>query len=223
MKKYYEAYDDRYRQVHREGLLWFDKSATHLVRDTIEKYHIGKNDSILEIGTGEGRDAFPLLCEGYNLYASDISKEAVSFCQRVMPEAQERFFVLDAIDGTHERKYAFIYAVAVLHMLVEDGDRVRFLRFIREHLCDGGIALITTMGDGETERATNPEDAFNLQKRVHEKSGRMLEIASTTCRMVTFATLHRELDEAELLLLEEGVSERVEGFHAMMYTIVKGK
>ncbi len=223
MRKYYEAYDDRYRQVHGEGLLWFDKSATHLVHDTIEKYNIGKIDKILEIGVGEGRDAFPLLREGYNLYASDISTEAVSFCQGVMPEARERFFVLDAIDGTHERKYDFIYAVAVLHMLVEDGDRVKFLHFIREHLSEGGIALITTMGDGRTERATDPSIAFDLQKRIHEKSGRTLEVASTTCRMVTFETLHRELNGAELVILEEGVSEKVEGFYAMMYTIVKGK
>lgn len=223
MRKYYEAYDDRYRQVHNEGLLWFDKSTTHLVRDTIEKYHIKKTDCILEIGAGEGRDAFPLLREGYNLYASDISAEAVSFCQKEMPEATERFFVLDAIDGTHEAKYDFIYAVAVLHMLIEDEDRVKFLRFIREHLSDGGIALITTMGEGETQRATNPCEAFNLQKRTHEKSGRTLEIASTTCRMVTFETLHRELNVAELAIIEEGVSEQVEGFYAMMYTIVRGR
>lgn len=223
MRKYYEAYDDRYRQVHGEGLLWFDKSTTHLVRDAIEKYKIEKTDRILEIGTGEGRDAFPLLDDGYNLYASDISPEAIAFCQRAMPKARERFFVLDAIDGSHEGKYDFIYAVAVLHMLVEDGDRVKFLHFIREHLSEGGIALITTMGDGRTERATNPAEAFDLQKRVHEKSGRTLNIASTTCRMVTFETLHRELNGAELVILEEGVSEQVEGFYAMMYTIVKGK
>ncbi len=223
MRKYYEAYDARYRQVHREGLLWFDKAPTHLVRETIEKYHIQKTDTILEIGAGEGRDAFFLLKGGYSLFASDVSSEAISFCQENLPQFRERFFVLDAVEGHHEMKYDFIYAIAVLHMLVKDEDRIKFLRFIREHLNENGLALICTMGDGFFESATDTANAFELQERIHEKSGRVLKIASTTCRMISFDNLHKELELCGLQVIEEGVSEKVEGFHAMMFTIVKGK
>ena len=54
-KKYYQAYDERYRQVHEQSLQWSSQSPSPIVREILEKYHISKNDSILEIGCGEGR------------------------------------------------------------------------------------------------------------------------------------------------------------------------
>ena len=50
--------------------------------DIIQKYHISFQDSILEIGCGEGRDARAVLEKGYNLLATDISKEAIEYCKK---------------------------------------------------------------------------------------------------------------------------------------------
>ena len=119
------------------------------------------------------------------------------------------------------KKYDFIYAVAVVHMLVEDADRDGFYTFIRNHLTTDGIALICTMGDGNMERQTDPQTAFDLQTRIHEATGQELSIASTSCRMVSFATFHNELERNGLKILDEGTTSAPPDFPVLMYAVVK--
>ena len=78
-RKYYEAYDDRYRQIHSQNLKWFDESPSAIVLETIHGFGITKENKLLELGCGEGRDAFPLLQAGFRLLATDISPEAIRF------------------------------------------------------------------------------------------------------------------------------------------------
>jgi len=222
-RKYYEAYDDRYRQVHGQNLQWFYDNPTAIVMETVKAFGIGNDRPILELGCGEGRDAYPLLKEGYNLLATDISPAAIQFAQKKWPEFSDNFSVLDCVGGEIPRRFRFIYAVAVIHMLVEDGDRDLFYTFIRNHLAPDGIALICTMGDGETERKTDARKAFDLQERIHEQSGRPVRIAGTTCRMVSFETLHKELQRNGLEILREGITSALPDFSELMYVVVKGK
>ena len=77
-RKYYEAYDDRYRQIHEKNLAWFYSEPTAIVRQTIEKYSITTSHKLLELGCGEGRDAFPLLNADFDLLATDISPAAIT-------------------------------------------------------------------------------------------------------------------------------------------------
>jgi hypothetical protein len=106
--------------------------------------------------------------------------------------------VLDALADPLEARFDFICAVAVLHMLVPDEDRHALLTFIREHLTENGFGLVVTMGDGEMQRATDIAKAFDVQPRVHEPSGRTVEIASTSCRIVTREDFRREIEAAGL-------------------------
>ena len=220
-RKYYEAYDDRYRQIHAEGLQWAYENPSPIVMETVREFGIDKSCRILELGCGEGRDAYALLKAGYNLLATDISAEAIAYDRRKWPEYAENFALLDCIAGEMDEKFRFIYAVAVVHMLVEDQDRDGFYAFIRDHLTEDGIALICTMGDGKFERKTDPEKAFDLQDRTHEQSGRKVQIASTTCRMVSFETLHRELFRNGLIILKEGITAAMPDFSELMYAVVK--
>ena len=192
-KPYYTAYDDRYRQVHRESLRWFAESPSPIVYDTIREFGILPEDRLLEIGCGEGRDACFLLRKGYNLIATDISHAAVAFCRRDVPEYAHNFQVMDCLDTDYAEEFDFIYAVAVVHMLVPDCDRAKFYRFIREHLTRSGIALICSMGDGITQRQSDISNAFDLQDRIHEPTGQHLRIASTSYRAVSFDTFEEEL------------------------------
>ena len=189
--------------------------------ETVQEFHIDRISRILELGCGEGRDAYLLLKDGYNLLATDISDEAIAYDRKRWPEYAENFAVLDCIAGEMPAKFHFIYAVAVVHMLVEDGDRDGFYAFIRDHLTPDGIALICTMGDGKFERKTDAVKAFQLQNRTHEQSGREVQIASTTCRMVSFETLHRELSRNGLTILKEGITAAMPDFSELMYAVVK--
>lgn len=218
-KKYYEAYDDRYKTVHKKGVSWSSDKSSPIVLETIKKYKLNKSNMMLEVGCGEGRDSKALLDAGYTLLATDISKEAVEYCKKIMPLYQEHFIVLDCINGRHEAKYEFIYSVAVIHMLVLDEDRNAFYRFIYEHLTDSGISLICTMGDGKTERQSDINNAFELLEREHE-SGRMM-VAGTSCRMVAFETFEKEIEANSLEVVEKGITSALPDFNSLMYAIVR--
>lgn len=221
-RKYYEAYDDRYRQVHAENLQWFADAPSKIVSQTIEKFNIRKNARMLEIGCGEGRDARPLLAQDFNLLATDISSAAVAYCQNRDSEHADCYCVLDCVGGKTDERFDFIYAVAVVHMLVEDDDRAAFYRFVRDHLAPDGIALICTMGDGTFERSSDISTAFDLQERTHEQSGKSVRIAGTSCRIVSFSTFENELVRSGLDILEKGSCCVEPDFNQMMYAVVKG-
>ena len=197
-RKYYEAYDDRYRQIHGLNLQWFYDDPTPIVMDTIREYGIGRSQKILELGCGEGRDAYPLLKEGYCLLATDISPAAIEYAKSKWPEYANDFAVLDCVAGETSEKFDFIYAVAVIHMLVEDEDRSAFYGFIRDHLKENGIALICTMGDGTIDRQSDISTAFELRERIHEGSGQKMLLAGTSCRMVMWKTFLSEMGENNL-------------------------
>lgn len=222
-RKYYEAYDDRYRQVHREGLQWFYDDPTPVVREVMEEFSVTCAHKILELGCGEGRDAWPILREGYALLATDISPAAIGYAQKKWPEFSKNFAVLDCVGGEAEGKFDFIYAVAVVHMLVEEEDRNGFYAFIRNHLTPDGIALICTMGDGETERQSDIRTAFDLCERTHEQTGKQVKIAATSCRMVNFDTFRAELSRNGLTVLKEGLTAAPPDFPMLMYAVVKGE
>ena len=138
-----------------------------------------------------------------------------------MPEHAENFRKLDCLSGRLDGTFDFIYAVAVLHMLVPDEDRNGFYRFIREHLKPEGLALICTMGNGEFEMQTDVREAFDLKERDHE-SGRMT-VAATSCRMVSFETFKRELSENGLRIAEKGIESIPPEFDSLMYAVVRRK
>lgn len=221
MPDYYEAYDVRYRQVHQAGLSWASNVPTPVVTDAADRFGIDKTDMLLEVGCGEGRDAFFLLEQGYRLLATDVSGEAVSWCRKCKPSFAGQFQKLDCLKDKLPGRFRFIYAVAVLHMLVQDRDRRRFYGFFREHLADDGIGLICTMGDGVAECASDISQAFALQERTHQETGMRMQLAATSCRMVSMETFQRELAENGLKVLEVGITEAPPDFFQLLYAVVR--
>lgn len=221
MEKYYEAYDKRYSQIHAMNLEWETDCPSPIVAETLNKFSISKESKILELGCGEGRDAIHLLNQGYNVCASDISPEAVAFCQKKSPKFADRFIRLNACEDELNEKFDFIYSVAVIHMLVLDEDRDRFLSFIKRHLTETGLALILTMGDGEFERASDISKAFDDSVRTHGKTGQKVQVAETSCRMVSFETLGQELQRNGLTMVENGLTAVEPAFPVIMYAVVR--
>lgn len=220
-RKYYAAYEERYRTAHSKGVSWASDQSSPIVMEVIQKYQIKHDDCLLEVGCGEGRDSKAVLDGSYNLMATDISNEAIAYCKRIMPAYEKNFSVLDCLSGQLNKAFDFIYAVAVVHMLVLDEDRNGFYQFIYHHLKPEGLALLCTMGDGETEMQSDISRAFELQKRAHE-SGEML-VAGTSCRMVSFKTLENELARNNLEVMERGITSALPDFNSLMYVVVKRK
>ena len=217
--KYYEAYNERYKTIHDKGYSWSSDVSTPIVLETIFKYHLSQKDKMLEIGCGEGRDAYPLLKNGYDLLATDVSDEAIRYCQEKYPKYAKNFAKLDCLSEKCDKKYRFIYAVAVVHMLVLDDDRNKFYSFIRDHLEDDGFALVCSMGDGVTEMKTNVEKAFDIVERNHDVVGSVM-VASTSCRMVSFETFEKEIKQANLKVVEKGITSSLPDFDKLMYVVI---
>lgn len=220
-RKYYNAYDDRYRQVHAQKLRWFSENPSPIVAETIREFSLSHQHKLLEIGCGEGRDAYALFKQGFDLLATDVSPEAISFCQNNMPFGKGNFKILDCVTEKLDNTFDFIYSIAVVHMLVSDADRNAFYNFIREHLKPSGIALIGTMGDGTVERQTDIRTAFDIQNRIHEQSGKAVQIASTSCRMINFQTFENELEQNGLVIIKQGITAIEPDFPQMMFAVVR--
>lgn len=218
-RKYYAAYDERYKTAHAHGVSWSSDISTPIVMDVIEKYNINHNHQLLEIGCGEGRDSRTVLEHGYQLMATDISNEAIAYCKRLMPQYERNFRVLDCLSEKLNAQFDFIFGIAVIHMLILDEDRNGFYQFIYNHLRSDGIALICTMGDGELETQSDIRQAFSLQERNHE-SGKMM-VAGTSCRMVSFSTFENELKQNRFDIIEKGLTSSLPNFNSLMYAVVR--
>ena len=222
-RKYYEAYDERYKQIHSMNLEWEANVHSPIIDEIIAKLKLNHQSKILELGCGEGRDSIYLMQQGYNVFASDISPEAISFCKKKVPEYTDKFVVLNACEDSWDKTYDLIYSIAVLHMLVLEEDRNKFLTFVREHLNEEGYGLLLSMGDGEMEYSSDISNAFDKQERVHVETGTKVCIVSTSCRVVSFQTLERELEKNNLLVVEKGITSIEPGFPVIMYVLVKKK
>ena len=218
-EKYYKAYNERYKTAHNLGVSWSSDIATPIVVEILNKYTIDKNKKLLEIGCGEGRDSRALLEDGYDLFATDISTEAISYCKNNISKYKDSFSTLDCLGDNLKDRYDFILAVAVIHMLVLDSDRNLFYQFIKRHLNDDGIALICTMGDGSTEMKSDIGAAFDLQEREHE-TGKMM-VAATSCRMVSFKTFEEEISQNGLCIIEKGITTSLPDFNSLMFAVIK--
>lgn len=218
-RKYYEAYEDRYKTAHEKGVSWAQMKNTPIVMDIISRYHLHPEHSLLEIGCGEGRDSSIVLENGFNLMATDISPEAINYCKKKMPDFESKFMVLDCLSSDLDMKFDFIYSIAVIHMFVLDEDRNGFYQFIHSHLKSDGIALICSMGDGKYEMQSDISNAFEIQEREHE-SGKMM-VAGTSCRMVSFSTFENELLRNGLKIIEKGITSALPNFNSLMYAVVQ--
>ena len=218
-RKYYEAYEERYKTAHAHGVSWSSDASTPIVMEMLDKYNITQEHKLLEIGCGEGRDSKRVLERGFQLMATDISKEAIAYCKKLMPQFENHFSVLDCLSDKLDVKFDFIFGIAVIHMLVLDDDRNGFYQFIHNHLTKGGVALICTMGDGEFEKQSDISTAFTLQERNHEL-GKMM-VAETSCRMVSFNTFEKELARNGLTIIEKGITSSLPNFNSLMYAVVK--
>ena len=77
------------------------------------------------------------------------------------------------------------------------------------------------MGDGSFERETDIHTAFEIQNRIHEQTGKHVQIASTSCRIVSFQTFDDELARNDLTIIKQGITTVEPDFPQMMYAVVK--
>lgn len=187
MKKYYEAYDQRYKRIHEDGLLWFKNEPTPELLDWISDYNVPREDAILEVGCGEGRDVLYLASNGYKVTGTDVSEEAINLCKTKSDDNQLKIEWIreDFIEmsNTDLPAYNWVYSIGTLHMLVDEEDRRLFLGNLHKRLNNNGKLLLVSKGDGITSYKTKQEEAFDLVERFHYLDDRKYSLEATSfCR-----------------------------------------
>lgn len=221
-KDYYKAYEKRYTQVYENNMLWSAKQNTPDVINCIEKYNINKKSKILDLGCGEGRDAISLLDNGYDVLAVDYSETVIEKCKELSNyQYNDNFRQLDLINDKLNKKFDFIYSIAVLHMFVLDEHRNKFMEFVYNHLKKDGICLICVLGDGEKEHVSDIKEAFNNTKRIVMNNNKEIEIATTSCKIVNWCNLEKEIINNNLIVEEKWISKDIPEFQSSMCIIVK--
>lgn len=205
VKDYYKAYEKKYKQVYKENMLWSSKLFTPDVINFINDYKVNKQDRILDLGCGEGRNAIYLLEKGYNVLAIDYSSSVIDMCNKLSSNKYERHFKqFDIIEDEEKEKFNYIYSIAVLHMFVLKEDRNKFLSFIRTHLLEDGRCLLCILGDGKQNYTSNIKDAFKDTKLVVMNTNKNLDIATTSCNIVNWEELEQEILKNDLLIGKNG-------------------
>ena len=221
---YYMAYEKRYKQVYEHNYLWSTIKPSPEVYDTILKYNISKKHKILEIGCGEGRDAIFLLNNGYNVLAVDYSKTVVEKCKELSNyKYNDCFRQLDIIKDKLNGKYNFIYSIAVIHMFVNQEHRSKFYKFVYNHLTNNGFALIVSMGDGIKNFESDTNKSFENVQRTVVNNEKKIDVAMTSCKMVDWETLEKEINDNRLMIIEKWISNEVPEFNPAMCVIVHKK
>ena len=221
MREYYKAYEERYKIIHDNGMLWEYNIPTEELLEYLKSWSINKKDKILDLGCGEGRDAINLLNEGYNITAIDYSKTAIKKCNELSNYKYEnKFKEFDIFEEELEEKYKIIYSISVLHMFVLEKDRIKYFDFIKNHLEKDGKAFITIMGDGIMKRSTNPNTAYDLDEREVQSTSAKVYIPKTSCCIVDWNTFEHEVQRAGLIIKRKWVSNNIPGFNESMCAIL---
>ena len=221
---YYKAYEKRYQQVYKHHYLWSSTEPTREVMETIINEKIPTNAKILEVGCGEGRDAICLLNKNYNVLAIDYSITAIEKCRELANyQYNNNFKQFDIIKDTLKDKFDFIYSIAVVHMFVNKEHRDKFYSFIYNHLKPHGIALIVSMGDGIKEYKSDINKSFEDTERAIINNNKKINIATTSCNIVSWRTFEQELYNNGLTIKRKWLSKQIPEFNSAMCVIITKK
>ena len=222
LSDYYKAYEKRYKQVYEKNMMWSSSDFTPDVIKVINEFNISKNDKILDLGCGEGRDAIYRLNKNYNVLAVDYSKTVIDKCNEITNNKfKNSFRQFDLLVDNLNTKYDFIYSVAVMHMFLLEQHRNRYLQFIYRHLKEDGIALICVLGNGKDEYCSSIEDAFKNVKRKVLNNNSDVYIATTSCKIVNWNNFEQELTNNNFVIIKKWLSNEIPEFKDSMCVVIK--
>ncbi|MEW6558395.1 MAG: class I SAM-dependent methyltransferase [Elusimicrobiota bacterium] len=150
-RKYYSAYEDRYRRVYAQGVEYWTNDPIE-IKDMIDKLNrflecyklLPKDTKIIEFGCGEGHLAQYLVETGYKYLGVDLSPSAIKKAkERIGNINANKYFLLGDIthlDGIPDESYDVGIDNQCLQMLIVDDDRRNYLSEIARILVKRGKA-----------------------------------------------------------------------------------
>ena len=157
----------------------------------------------------------------HNILGIDYSKIVIAKCNELTNNKYvNNFKSLDIIKNKLNKKYDFIYSVAVIHMFLKEEHRNLFYKFIYEHLNDNGIALVISMGDGTSTYKSNIDDAFKKVVRKNINTNKEIMVTNTSCNIVDFATFKEEIIRNNFKIIKCYISSDIPNFDKCICAII---
>lgn len=118
---------------------------------------VGRHDALIDVGGGASLLTDRLLDAGYSdLTVLDVAASAFEHCRSRLGDAAGRveWIVADVTRFEPRRRYNLWHDRAVLHFLVDEAERQRYLDALRAALVAGGHLVIATFGPQGPERCS---------------------------------------------------------------------
>ena len=183
---------------------------------------LNDNSDILIIGAGGGAEMNALCTSSkkWNIFGIDPSEEMLEKA-RLIVNVQKSLHQIDFMKGylsdlPESRKFNAATSVLVMHFLKDNGEKLNFLKQVRQHLKENGFfILVDFCGEKGTE---NIEDFLNAWER-NAINSEVDKNIITTQRKNILANLPFISDQRENELLNEaGFKDFSIFYKAFMYT-----
>jgi SAM-dependent methyltransferase len=166
-----EHWDDRYRTVGPTAVSWY-QARPDVSLDLLAAAGVGPADSVLDVGGGASTLVDHLLAAGHtDVAVLDVSSVALEDARARLGDPPGVTWIhADLLTWTPPRRWAIWHDRAVLHFLVDDADRARYVVLLRRTLEPGGTFVIGTFAeDGPTHCSGLP-----VRRYSHDDLGALL-------------------------------------------------
>jgi trans-aconitate methyltransferase len=143
-----EHWDGRYAAAGATGVSWYQAHARTSV-ELIDAVGRTRDSAILDVGGGASTLVDDLLADGQrDVSVLDVSASALDIARRRLGDPPEvTWIVADLLGWTPPRRWDLWHDRAVLHFLVDAGDRASYVALLRQALRRGGAFVIGTFAD----------------------------------------------------------------------------
>jgi SAM-dependent methyltransferase len=171
-----------YKEREPDRLSWYEPVPERSL-EMIERARLEPDAAILDIGGGASSLARELLDSGYtDITVADISGPAMDHAKARLGDASDRITWLEVDVLRHDfgRHYDLWHDRALLHFMVEPGDRDAYVKALKRALKPGGWAIIATFGPaGPTRCSGLPVDRYGAADLLRAL-GEGFELVSST-------------------------------------------
>lgn len=151
-------WDDRYRTIGTTAVSWYQERPD-ISLDLLAEARVGSHDSVIDVGGGASTLVDHLVKAGSrDVAVLDVSAVALEAARARLGDPPGVTWIRsDLLTWEPARRWAVWHDRAVLHFLVEDADRARYVALLRRALEPNGVFVIGTFAeDGPTHCSALP-------------------------------------------------------------------
>lgn len=143
-----------YRPESYRELPWYSQHLDPNLQDFFSKSHFDRIETILDVGTGDGTQAWELALRGFKVTGIDIATDAITLCNRFSTE-NLKFLVADVLVFESEEIFDCVIDRGCMHVL-SPSSLEEYCRNVFKLLRPGGKLLLSCFMDRASDQGMGP-------------------------------------------------------------------